>query len=147
MFSMMISFALLCLSNCSNSEPSKPSDSNLSIECLKKAKKPLVEVEVFESEKLAILTNSNSKTHIHLDEITLNCAATDPRFKINHIVDMDTLKLDGVYYNGGLAKCNCLSSLDLTIESIAIGDNIKYLSYTDHDQPHIYTTIFPVKYE
>jgi len=141
-FSIILSSALLCLSSCSSSEPSKPSpETNLSVKCLGHAK-PLVGTQIFESEEFAILTNSNGKTHIHLAEIGLNCAATDSRFKINHTVDVDTLKLVGEY--SALANCGCTSSLDLTIESV--GDGIKCLVYDD-DYDSGVTRIFPVKYE
>jgi len=146
-FSITISFALLFLSNCSNSEPSKDSSNQngLYIKCQRTigAKKTLAEAEIFESEEFAVLTNSNGKTHIHLDEIGLNCLAADPKFfRITLAVDADTLKLNEEFYMDARASCSCKSSLDLDIESI--GNSIKYLVYNYEDG---YSVIFPVKYE
>ncbi len=141
-FLAAISFALLCLSNCGNSEPSKESN-NLEAKCLEHIGH-IINKKTFVEEEFAVLTtDSNGKTHVHLNEIVLNCAASQPGFEISHVVDNDTLKLNESYTRG-LAKCSCNSSLDLTIESI--GDGIKYLVYT-YEYTEGNQSIFPVKYE
>jgi len=141
----MISIALLCLSNCGDSEPFKNSnDLIVEIKCLNHTeniitRKPLVGVETFEIEKFAVLTDSNGKTHIHLDKVGLDCAATNPDFfRINYAVDGDTLKLNGVYKYNIRAGCGgCTSPLDFTIESM--DDGIKYVVYNeDYSEPQIF---------
>jgi hypothetical protein len=151
-FSTAISFALLCLSNCS--EKSSSDSNSLYVKCLRPEGKFVVlansndndntEEPLVEAERFALLTNSGGKTHVHLDEISLNCAATAPsEFEISHAVDGDSLKLNESYPRG-LAKCNCNSSLDLTIESV--GDSIKYLVYI-YENAGEYQSIFPVIYK
>jgi hypothetical protein len=149
-FSITLSFALLCLSNCGDSEPSKELN-GLEIKCLNRTedimtKKSLIGSEIYEMTEFAVLTHSKDKTHIHLDKITLDCAATNPDiFRINYAVDVDTLKLYGVYKYNVEGRCGaCTSSFDLTIESIV--DDIKYLVYSERDGRGS-IRIFPVKYQ
>jgi len=127
-FLMTISLALFCLSSCSDSKPSESSETpeeSLIRQCKEHVSKPLVAEEV---ENFAILTNSKGKTYIHLDGIGGYC---DSSIKIRTSLAEDTLKLeeywpeDGLNYN---SKCSCISSLDLTIESV--GDGVKYLLYS-----------------
>ncbi|MDR2583196.1 MAG: hypothetical protein LBC75_06925 [Fibromonadaceae bacterium] len=179
-FSIMISFALLCLSNCGGSDSSGlyvdgnniirnkdgdsvgilvgckstattpitacggnsypysyPDLSSIS-KCLrtqsKSAEEPLAE--------FAVLTDSDDKTHVHLNEIELFCSSS---LKVGIKYTVDTLKLEEFWdenENNFNSKCSCNSSLDLTLNYRY--DNIKYLVYNYVDGG---TRIFPVRYE
>jgi len=137
-FLLTISFALLCLSGCGDSEPS---ENSLIMQCQEHLSKSLVAEEV---EEVAVLTNSKGQTHIHLDGIVGYCASN---IKIKTSCTADTLNLKEYWPSEGRANasCSCILSLDLTIESV--GDDIKYLVYTYTKESGLSSKIFPVRYE
>ncbi|MDR2583110.1 MAG: hypothetical protein LBC75_06490 [Fibromonadaceae bacterium] len=139
--SIIISFALLFLSNCSSDDPYI---SDIS-QCLEKASKftALEDEQPVESEKFAVLTISGGKTHVHLDEIGLYC---DSNLKLKTSYARDTLKLKEYWEDEGnmsMTSCSCVSSLDLTLESKY--NNVKYLVYAHALGGR--NQIFPVRYE
>jgi len=142
----VVAFALLCLSNCSDSGDLKPEASGsldpLSIfKCQEHLSKSLVAEEI---EQLAVLTNSKGKTHVHLDKIGGYCSSN---IKIKTECVADTLKLEEYWPEEGSfrSKCGCTLSLDLFIDSV--GDDIKYLLYTHAEDTGVGPSIFPVRYK
>jgi hypothetical protein len=103
--------------------------------------KPLVAEEAEGVENVAVLTNSNNKTHIHLDSIGGFCKSN---IKIKSNYTVDTLKLEEYWdENEGrlVTGCSCILSLDLTLESKY--DDVKYLVYTyDHGSSQIFPVIY-----
>jgi hypothetical protein len=150
-FITIILSVFLLLNACGTKEQSDP-HLNSNFKCLQTQGKFAVmansndndnaEELLVEIERLAILTNSNNKTHIHLDSIGGFCASN---IKIKSNYTVDTLKLEEYWdENEGRINtaCSCILSLDLTLESKY--DDVKYLAYTyDHGG----SQIFQVRYE
>ncbi len=95
-----------------------------------------------EVEKFAVITNSNGKTHVHLNSIGLYCSS-NVRIKASQAID--TLKLEEYWPDEGslVTACSCNSSWDLTLNLPyeSTGKSIKYVVYT---YTHGDNLVFPV---
>jgi len=94
------------------------------------------ELSCDEAEKIAILTNSNGKTLVHLTSVYRYCASNA---KIKKYKIADTLKLEEYFPkdNYDVSSCICCSTMDLTLESI--DNEIQYVIYGKQ--------VFPVRFE
>ena len=92
------------------------------------------------AEKIAILTNSEGKTHVHLTSVGRYCAS-NAKIKTDKIADTLMLKeyFPKDYF---VSACSCNSTMDLTLESI--DNNIEYVIYEFNSGGRQF---FPVRYE